>query len=260
MGKMTGKLPPKKEASGSLDFLNEHANEGFEGLDSRDYVIPFLRILQRMSPQCDEDSAEKLTGAMPGLFFNTVNRKIYGKSVQVIPISFKKLWLEWLPKRMGLVNRYEPYSIKVDTSDFSHWRIKERPENIIQETYSFFCLLIGHIDDGPLIFSLSSSGLRHGKNWNTQLMMTRLPNGKRAPFYSSVWKLETVINKNKDGSWYQIGAKKTAINRVRFITPKEFSEHVLPIRDSIKESLVNADYSQITDESSATSGEEKQPY
>ena len=132
MGKMTGKLPPKKEANGSLDFLNEHANEGFEGLDSRDYVVPFLRILQRMSPQCDKDSGEQITGAMPGLFFNTVNRKIYGKAVQVIPIFFKKLWLEWLPKRMGLVNRYEPYSIKVDTSDFSHWRIKERPENIIQ--------------------------------------------------------------------------------------------------------------------------------
>jgi len=231
------------------DFLVEHANEGFENLDARDFVIPFLRVLQKMTPQADEDSVEYVEGAQPGLFFNTVNQKVYGKTLSVIPLTFKKTWLEWGPNRGGLIARHEPFSIKVNRTDFSHWRPMENPENSIVETMLFFCLLIDHLSDGPLVFPLSKTGVKHGRNWNTQIMMTRLPAGQRAPYYSSVWKLETVLNKNDMGSWYQIGGKKTAVSRVRFITHQEFIEFVSPIKDSIQQVVSQIDFTQIEDAS-----------
>ena len=237
----------KFKESNNADFLIEHANEGFETLEARDFVIPFLRVLQKLTPQADEDSVEYVDGARPGLFFNTVNQKVYGNALQVIPLTFKKTWLEWQPNRGGLVGRHEPFSIKVDRSDFSHWKPFHNPENSIVETMLFFVLLEGHFSDGPLVFPLSKTGIKHGRNWNTQIMMTRLPTGQRAPYYSSVWKLETVLNKNDAGSWYQIGGKKTAVSRVRFITLKEFTDYVNPIKDSIQQVVTQIDFNQIED-------------
>ena len=232
------------------DFLLEHADEGFENLKSADFVIPFLRVLQRMTPQADKDSNEYVEGALPGLFFNTVNQKVYGKTIQVVPLTFKKTWLEWEPNRGGLVARHEPFSIQVDRSDFSHWKPKDNPENVIVETMLFFVLLVDHFNDGPLVFPLSKTGIKHGRNWNTQLMMTRLDSGQRAPYYSSVWKLETVLNKNDRGSWYQIGGKKTAVTRSRFITFEEFTDFVKPIRSSIQQVVSQIDFAQIEDTTS----------
>ncbi len=183
-------------------------------------------------------------------FINTVNQKVYGKTIQVVPLTFKKTWLEWEPNRGGLVARHEPFSIQVDRSDFSHWKPKDNPENVIVETMLFFVLLVDHFNDGPLVFPLSKTGIKHGRNWNTQLMMTRLDSGQRAPYYSSVWKLETVLNKNDRGSWYQIGGKKTAVTRSRFITFKEFTDFVKPIRGSIQQVVSQIDFAQIEDTTS----------
>lgn len=226
-----------------LGYLDEHAEEGFENLDSTDFVVPFLRILQKLSPQVDPDAPEHVKGAKPGMFFNTVNNKLYGNVLELIPITFKKVWLEWLPERGGLVNRHKPYSIKVDTSHFTKWTV-QGGVNIISECLLFYCLIIDHIEDGPIVFSLSSTGIKHGKNWNTQIMMTRLPSGKRAPYFSSVWELTVIKNENNQGVWYQIGSKKTAIERKRFISNKEFANFVFPFKQTLTEAQ-ELDYSQV---------------
>ena len=117
-------------------------------------------------------------------------------------------------------------------------------ENVVQETLFFYCLVAEDIEAGPIVFALSSSGIKHGKNWNTNIMMVKLPNsGKRAPYYSSVWTLKTVPNQNEQGTWYQIGAKKTMIERIRFVTKEEFSNYILPIRESL--TATQLDYSQM---------------
>jgi len=226
-----------------FSYLNEHAEEGFENLESNDFVIPFLRILQKLSPQVDIDAPEYVKGAKPGLFFNTVNNKIYGNKIELIPITFKKVWLEWLPERGGLVGRHKPFSIKVDTSKFTKWTV-QGGINIVTECLLFYCLIVDHVEDGPIVFSLSSTGIKHGKNWNTQIMMTRLPNGKRAPYFSSVWEVTVIKNENNQGVWFQIGSKKTAIVRKRFISNKEFANFVFPFKKSLTDAQ-ELDFTQI---------------
>lgn len=242
-----------KEKDSGGGFLEEHANEGFENVQATDVTIPFLRILQLLSPQVIEDSEEYVEGARPGAFINTVTNKLYGMSIRVIPLTFKKIWLEWQPDRGGLVGRHEPYSIPVDKTKFSEWTYDG---NVIQETLLFYVLIEGHFPDGPLVFALQSSGIKHGKNWNTQIMMTKLPSGARAPYYSSVWELVSIKNENNQGVWWQIGSKKSNIKRLRFIDKKEFDEFVFPV----KEALISAqelDFKQIEDQKEV---EEKVPF
>lgn len=225
-----------------VGFLNELAGEGFDNITAEDFAIPFLRILQPLSPQLDEDSENYIPGAKPGMFFNTVTNFLYGTEIKLIPLMYKKVWLEWAPNRGGLVGRHDPHTINVDKSDFSRWTTDEG--NLVSENHMFYVLVADHLDHGPMIFSQSSTGIKHAKNWNTQIMMTRLPSGKRAPFFSSVWKLETVKNKNDQGTWYQLGEKSSHIVRERFVTAEEYNGFISPARDTL-DTLKDPDYAQL---------------
>ena len=50
--------------------METQAGAGFEGATAEDFSIPFITILQKMSPQCDEDSDGYVDGAKPGMFWD----------------------------------------------------------------------------------------------------------------------------------------------------------------------------------------------
>ncbi len=226
-------LGQKKDEVG---FLDQHAGEGFENITQDDLKMPFLRILQKGSPQVDKNDANYIQGAEPGMFCNNITQKLYGTTINLIPIKYERLWMEWKPDRGGLVGRHIPNSIKVDASDFSNWTYNG---NIIQETLFFYVLIEGHFEDGLILFTLWSTGIKHGKNWNTQIIHTRLPNGKQAPNFSSVWKLTSISCKNDKGTYYQIGDNITSIERTRFINEKEFIDYIKPAKEALVKSVVD---------------------
>jgi len=230
----------KKENEKSVGFLNEHAGEGFENITQDDLKMPFLNILQKGSPQVDKNDASFIQGAEPGMFFNNVTKKLYGTTIELVPVKYEKLWMEWKPDRGGLVGPHLPGTIQVDKDNFSNWKYNG---NNITETLFFYVLIVGHLDDGAIAFTLSSTGIKHGKNWNTQIVHTRLPNGKQAPYYSSVWKLTSVSCKNDKGTWFQIGDNSTAIERKRFINELEFKNYVNPAKEALLKT--NIDFKQL---------------
>ena len=72
MSKTNGKLTTDLEKA-----FAEDAGVGFEGVTSSDLQIPFLRILQAMSPQLKKSSPAFLEGAKMGDIFNTVTNKLW---------------------------------------------------------------------------------------------------------------------------------------------------------------------------------------
>lgn len=225
--------------SDTKNFLEEYAGQGFENLESTDLQIPFLKIFQSLSPQIDRDSEEYVKEAEPGLFYNSCSNEIYGKKVKVIPIDFEKIWLEWKPDRGGFLAYHKPGSIEVDTSNFSKWTTKNG--TVVTEHYNFYCILPDYPEQGILILSLSSSGVKFAKSWNRHISYVRLSNNKIAPFFSSIWQLETVKQKNDKGSWY--GINQSTIYRDRFITENELNNYVLPAKKSIDATKI--DYKQL---------------
>lgn len=250
---MLGKTNGKEEKVNAVNFLEEHAGDGIQDVDVNDLVMPFLRIAQKGSPQVDKDAPEHIQGLVPGMFFNTLTNRVYGKEIEVVPVFFKKMWMEWQPNRGGLVGRHEPHTIEIDKSEFGKWKTMDGSGNSVQETFFFYCMIIGAMEEGPILLALSSTGIKHAKTWNTQILMTRLKSGKRAPYYSSTWLLKTVVNQNEHGTWYQLGGKKTMIERKRFITKKEFVDYIEPIREGLKTAQI--DYSQMEQIEQTSSGE-----
>ena len=231
----------KKEESAIDVFTEMGASEvtGFEGADFESFATPFLRILQSNNPQVLEDTDNFIPDSKPGFFFNTVTNALYGRSVEVIPVRFERMFVEWRPNREGFVAMHgveEGLSISDPGKVFGS-RIHKETENILQDTHTFYLLIAGRETDGPIIFPLSSTGIRHSRKWMSMAKMLRLPNRKAAPLYSSIYKLTTVINENDSGRWYQIGDRsKTAIERIGWINAEqlEYVTSVMAMFDQIK--------------------------
>ncbi len=239
------KTPASAPAPSATSFLDDVAGDGFQGMGASDYAIPFLKILQALSPECTKGDPSYIPGAEAGVFFNSLTKRIYGAEISLVPLLYEPLWLVWAPKRGGLKGRYAPGAIPTVGSVFDEDGLKDEEGNSVVDTMNFYCLVEGHLEDGPIVFSLSSSGLKHGKNWNSQILLSRLDSGKRAPYYASVWKLSLVLNSNDDGKWYQIGTKTTNISRARFITPDEYTSFIKDNRQALVEGHRKADFSQI---------------
>lgn len=222
----------------NLDYLEQCAGEGYENLRSEDYQIPFLRVLQSQSTQCIKKSPDYIEGAEPGMFYNNITKELYRDVVRVIPLDCRKIWMEFKPNRGGFVAMHEPRSFVPDTTDFSKWKNPENG-NIISEFYNFFCLIADCPEDGIIIVPMSGSTIKQAKSWNSQISYVKLPSGKQASYYSSIWELSTAFFENNKGTWYSIGS----IKRVNYASKNTLESFVNPARLSLDSSKV--DYKQL---------------
>jgi len=228
-------MSEEKKAQGFMDAI---AGQGIEDVGINDMSIPFLKILQKGNPECEDGNPARVPTAAAGMFMNTLTKQLYGKEIGLIPVKYEPVWLCWAPNRGGFKGRHKPGSIEVFGSAFDEGGMKDKDGNEVVENNVFYCLIEGHFEDGPIVLSLSSTGSKHAKNWNSMILMTKLDSGKRAPYFSSVWKLILTYNTNASGTWYQLGTKNTtSIERERFITEQEYIDIVAPARlmlDSVK--------------------------
>lgn len=234
-------------------FMEEFAGQGFEGMRADELVRPFLKILQKDSPECEEDSPAHVEGAKPGLFYNTVRKFIYGPSIEMIVLHFEHMWLAWEPDRGGLRGVYEPDTIPVKGDQWSGR--KDEDGNDVKDYFTFMVALPQYPSHGILAFSMYSTGIPHAKKWN-QLQLDSIvqipqPDGTikeiPAPRFAYVWKLDLELNRDTKYSWYQVGVKgRTAIQPVRQVSKAELYNIILPQRKML--STTHTDYKQLTDE------------
>ncbi len=78
-------------------LLEEEAGAGLENFTTEDMQIPFIRILQALSPQLNKQDSMYIKGAEQGDIFNTVSQTVYraDEGVLVVPCFFEKKFLEF---------------------------------------------------------------------------------------------------------------------------------------------------------------------
>lgn len=86
-------------AGGDIDFSGD-AGAGMEGVTQEAFAIPFVSVLQKGSPQVDEDSGAAIPGAKAGMIYNSVSGKMWdGKAgVLVVPCAYRRVFLRWGPR------------------------------------------------------------------------------------------------------------------------------------------------------------------
>ena len=202
---MNEKKKITKAPENAMAMWSESADTGFENTDSADYQIPFLALLQKLSPQIDEDKPEYKKGASIGQFYDAATDELMN-SVSVIVCHYKHAMVEWKPNRAGFAGMHP--------SDFGA-DIKKRNDkgqlvmengNLLIDTRYFFCLrLTADKELVPCIIALVSSQISRAKTWLTRMRNRKIEKADgtkfRPPMWSAFWKITSTAESNDQGHW-----------------------------------------------------------
>jgi hypothetical protein len=233
MGKQSTKELAKQNKDLSTNVLFDQEYTGFENVTQNCLSVPFIKLAQSISNEVLEDTPAYIKGLKPGYFFNTMTKKIYGKTLKFIPLGQIHTYIKW-GKTKGSIEKIYSESEYVNLSDDEKNEKDENDKNKIMESFNLFLLLPDSIDDGIIIFLFASTKIKYYKKFLTALFNTKSPTGKKIPMFASIWEATSVINKNDAGTWYNVGDKSSStINFIEY-TPDEFVKPVLAAIDLVQ--------------------------
>ena len=200
-------------------MLEADAGVGLENITTEDMQIPFIRIIQALSPQLQKDDPLYIKGAEQGDIFNTVSQEIYkqDEGVIVVPAFFEKKFLEFQLRSSGGGFVRE---LAADDKDIAmtnrEGTIELLPNgNELVRTHQH--LVIAQSADGtiaPSVLDMKKTQLKVSRRWNTLKNSARLPSGALMPIYGTAWQVTTVLEANDQGKWFNY-----KLDRVNDITP-----------------------------------------
>lgn len=235
--------------SAELDIFKVDGYTGFENVDNNCITVPFLTIAQEKMAQLSEEEDAYIPDLKLGDFFSSTTGKVFGNKVRFIALGFYHHYVIWGKKRGDYRGSFLPSEFEAnEKSKYRQEGMKliQRDTNgdLIQraeDTRTFFILLPDFPEEGVLIFSLSSSGIKHSQRFLSKAANLLTPAGKKAPMFSAIWEMETMLNKNDEGSWYQIGDKKvTKVTFQEFISDPIIVKLVIDAIPVVKNYLDNA--------------------
>jgi hypothetical protein len=187
-------------------------DSGFEGMDASHFVIPYLGILQPLSPQVLEAKEQYIPGAKPGMLYNSVTNRIFdGKQgVRFIPVHVQHQQVEWVPRDQGgqLIARHEVDEPAVLEARKAY-PVGKAPfgdGNELIETFYVYGLMVDQ--DGRferVVLSFKSTDINEYKKWMTKARSVQKIVGDRIvtpPLYSHFFRLRTIAKNKNNYDWY----------------------------------------------------------
>ena len=201
----------KQEAGLPSDALFEaDAKLGFENIDQESLALPILKLLQNGSGEAQKRNPNYVEGAEPGMFFNTVTRKLDGdKGIQVIPCHYRLEYQEWADFGTGSGRPENIYPASSDilskTTKDANGKDRLPNGNYIQKTSQHFVIITDGNSAETALISMYSSQAKVSRKWNS-MMMSITKNGKDGPYtpppFSHYYKISSVENTGKGNQWY----------------------------------------------------------
>lgn len=78
------------------DFMRGYTSHGTENLDSGDYEIPRIKLIQALSPE-----KELFEGVHEGHFWHSIAQKSLGNKLEIVPVYIDKRAILWNPQESG---------------------------------------------------------------------------------------------------------------------------------------------------------------
>lgn len=214
---------------------------GMETADKESYAIPFLKVLQKISPQCDEADAAYVQGAKGGMLYNTVTGKLY-ESVTFLPCAFQRRFLQWAPRGSegGFKGELMPEDVaamrasgEVVEQDGRLYvgEANEKKSDRLVDTRSHFGLLVDENGASQVLLPLSSTQIKKSKQLMSMLSAVKVKaaNGMvTPPTWMNRIKITTVLESNDQGSWYGVKFESDGLidSQDLYNAGKEFHEVV----------------------------------
>jgi hypothetical protein len=189
--------------------LQKDAKLGGE-VSARDISIPYLYILQPMSPQCNIDSPKYIQGATPSMFYLTALEKVYNgrdDGLTVVPCYYERLITEWIDRDAGggLVASHPtdtPLLAQAKPDD------KGRPtlpngHKLVETAYHY--VLVQDPGTGvwhQAIMPMKSTFLKASRKLNNQIVTTMIPGTQTvAPRFLFKYNVKTLKEQKDQNIW-----------------------------------------------------------
>ena len=191
------------------DLFLADAGSGVDDLGSEDLAIPFVKILQKMSDELDD-----LDNAKAGDIINSVTKEVTkGKNgIRVIPCAYRLEWIEWEPRGTGTGAPYAIYHTgdqipATERSDDNKDMDVDGAGRYLERTAQHYVLVVD--EDGmtqQALLPMKATQFKKSKQWNSAIKSIKMKdsNGNlfTPPRFSHTWKMTTVSEENKNGSWH----------------------------------------------------------
>lgn len=211
---------PRQLPTTALNFA-EDAGKGLEGADRESYAIPFLVILQPLSPQVMDGL---VAGAKAGMLLNSVTNELF-ETPLFVPCAFQRRWVRWAARETG--GGYKGEMTTAQVNDLRNaGTIKEldgrlyypeqdgsvnpKKSDRLADTRNHYGLLLRAPDDElpvAMVFALTSTGIKVSKNLLSRIESLKLRDSANKPFtppsFSHMYSIRTTLKTNEKGKWYQ---------------------------------------------------------
>jgi hypothetical protein len=186
------------------DDMMADAGLGFENVSANDVAIPYLKVLQALSPELR--GVTKIAGAEEGLIINTVTGQLM-KEVRVIPCAFKKSYVEWTPREAGggLVKEWTDEKILEKTKKNERNQDVLANGNLIVTTAYHYVLVLSEGGFERALIAMSSTQLKKSRRWLGQMMALQVKVGDKSftpPPFSHSYHLGSGMETKDANSWY----------------------------------------------------------
>lgn len=245
-------VPVKKSntsvAQPALDALYEqYAGSGLEQADRDSYVMPFLIVLQKGSPQVDPADGAYIEGAKPGQFLNTVTGTLYD-NVTVTPVHFERRFVRWAPRNAGggFKGQFLPEDDLVKRTPMGEDG-QRRLENgdMLRDTRLHYCLIAENEDVSPVLINMASTQVKKSRNWCSKMdqQKFKLNTGeiKTKPTFSTLYRLNTVLEQNDKGKWFGYTVELLGP------TPEPVFRAAVAFKEALARGAVKADFASAAD-------------
>jgi hypothetical protein len=243
---MANEVATAKNTALSADLLDDMMLDAGEGaaFSADEMQIPFVRLLQALSPQLNKKKAEYIEGASSGDAFNNVTGQYWDgeQGLTVIPCYQTTKYLEFTPREMGGGFRGEinPNNPVLQQTTRSGSKEILPNGNELVKSDQHFCLIVD--EDGgfqPAVIDMKSTQLKVSRRWKTQIAMQKvtLPDGRKVtpPVFATMWKLRSVEESNDQGSW-----SNWAVEKIGLVEDRDLYQEARTFRKSIEAGEVKA--------------------
>lgn len=195
-------------------MYEDDANSGFEDADADAYAIPFLTILQALSPQCDKANGEYIKGAESGEFYNTVSQeRMSGEDgIRIVPVHYKRAFIEWKPRSAGggFVAEHsvaDGLELLKQSSKNDNNQDELANGNLLVDTRSHYVMVVDGTEFEGTVISMSSTQMKKSRRWMTVMQNLKMPRADGTgqftpPMFSHIYDVTTVPESNDQGSWF----------------------------------------------------------
>jgi len=215
------------------DYIKKDTKRGTENVTSNDITLPRVCQIQDLSAEHKKKEAAYIEGAEPGMLFNNLTRQLYGDSVDIIPVFFRKEYLLWKNRKAG-GGLNGVFNTELE-AERAHSEIDNPSDYEVVDTANMFCLVVG--GDGSVaeaVLSMSKSKMKTSRQLNS---LIRLNGGDS---FSRVYRVSSIDDSSDSGDFYNL-----AVATVGFPTEAQYKA-AEKTYESITKGAVkyNADYSE----------------